>query len=66
MVTVNVEIFGLYIFSRYSRFVNIYENMHNLKITCVMPQKLCGHVSAYLVTCGQNLLVLSSLHDEPP
>ena len=34
---VNVEIFVLYIFSRYSRFRNIRENMFIVKITYIMP-----------------------------
>ena len=39
MDTVNVEIFTLYIFSRYSCFSNIRENMNKLKITCIMPYR---------------------------
>ena len=35
--TVNVDIFALYIFSRYSRFSKIDENIYNLKTTCIMP-----------------------------
>ena len=35
--TVNVDIFVWYIFSRYSRFKNVRENMCNVKITFIMP-----------------------------
>ena len=37
--TVNVDIFALYIFLRFSRFSNIRENIYNLKITCIMPNR---------------------------
>ena len=39
LATVNVEIFALYILSRYSRFSNIRENMYNLKITYIIPHR---------------------------
>ena len=35
--TLNVDIFALYIFSRYSRFINIRENIYIVKITFVIP-----------------------------
>ena len=35
--TVYVEIFALYIFSRYSRFSNIRRNIYNLQISYIMP-----------------------------
>ena len=35
--TVNVEIFALYIFSRFSRLSNMGENIYNLKITFFIP-----------------------------
>ena len=35
----NVEIFARYIFSHYSGFSNIRENIYNLKITCIMPHR---------------------------
>ena len=38
-VTVNVDIFALYIFSRYSRLSNIRENMYIVKITYIMPHR---------------------------
>ena len=34
--TVNVDIFALYIFSRYSRLSNVRENMYIVKITYIM------------------------------
>ena len=34
--TVNVDIFALYIFSRYSRLSNVRENVYKVKITCIM------------------------------
>ena len=37
--TVYVDIFALYIFSRYSLFSNIREDICNLKITCIMPHR---------------------------
>ena len=39
MDTVNVDIFVLFIFLRYSPFSNICENMYNLKITYIMAHK---------------------------
>ena len=35
-ITVNVEIFALYIFLRNSRFSNIRENICTVKITCMI------------------------------
>ena len=37
--TVNVEIFTLYIFLRYLRFLDVRENMYHVKITFIMPCK---------------------------
>ena len=39
LYTVNVEIFALYIFSRYSRFSSIRENIYNLKTSYIMPHR---------------------------
>ena len=36
LYTVNVDIFALYIFLRHSRFLNVHENMYNVKITFIM------------------------------
>ena len=33
----NIDIFALYIFSRYLRFLNVRVNMFNVKITFIMP-----------------------------
>ena len=41
-LTVNVDIFALYIFSRNSRFLNIHENMHISKITFMLKTGLNG------------------------
>ena len=38
-LNVNVEMFALYIFSRYSRFSNIRENIYNLKFSYIMPHR---------------------------
>ena len=38
-VTVNVDIFALYIFSLISRFLNICENMYTSKITFVIAYR---------------------------
>ena len=35
----NVDIFALFIFSRYSRLSNIRKNMYIMKITCIMPHR---------------------------
>ena len=35
----NVDIFALYIFSRYSRLSNICENIYIVKITFIMPHR---------------------------
>ena len=37
--TVNVDIFALYIFLRYSRFSNFRENIYNLKTSYIMPHR---------------------------
>ena len=37
--TVNVEFFALYIFSRFSHFSNIRENIYNLKIYFCIPHR---------------------------
>ena len=37
--TVKVDIFALYIFSRYSRFSNIRENMYIVKINVKLPHR---------------------------
>ena len=39
MPTVDIDIFALYIFSRCSRFLNVRENMYNMKITFIVPPK---------------------------
>ena len=35
--TVNVDIFALYIFSPYLRFLNVHENIYPSKITIIIP-----------------------------
>ena len=44
----NVHIFALYIFSRYSCFSNIRENLYNSKITCIVPHRGNNIINAKL------------------
>ena len=44
--TVYVDIFALYIFSPYSRFSNIREDIYNLEITCIMPHRVYNFKNA--------------------